>query len=135
MMLESSCGRNSSITPTPAVIASFEMKFGKDRDVRWKISDQSDYQAVFNQDQHPVVVYFNKNGNWLKTETELLSSELPAVILRTIVNAFKGNSIRKAYQVEKPDEGKTFRLILKSGRQLSTIDLTTDGVILNNNLP
>ena len=39
--------------------------------------------------------YFDENGRWIKTETELLSSELPSVMVKTVVGAYKGNSIFK----------------------------------------
>ena len=136
LVLAASCGeKRSSITPTPAVITSFKAHFGKEPKARWEISGQSSYEASFKQDHHAIKAYFDKNGNWLKTESELSSSELPSVVVKTIAGAFNGNSISKVLLIEKSGEATTYRLFLKSGRHLSTVDLTTDGVILNSRIP
>jgi hypothetical protein len=136
LILAASCGeKKSSVMPTPSVITNFEAHFGKELKASWKISGQSNYEASFNKDHHDIKAYFDKSGNWLKTESELSSSELPSVLVRTIAGAYKGNSISRVLVVEKSGEETTYRLFLKSGRQLSTVDLTTDGVILNNRIP
>jgi hypothetical protein len=135
LFLAVSCGeKKSSITPSQAVITSFETRFGKESGASWEFSGQISYEATFKRDHHAIKAYFDKNGNWLKTESELPSSELPSVV-KTIAGAYRGNSISKVLLVEKPDESTTYRLFLKDGRHLSTIDLTADGVILNNRIP
>jgi hypothetical protein len=136
LFLAASCGeKKTSVTPSHEVVTSFETRFGKGSGARWEISGQTIFEARFKRNHHAIKAYFDKKGNWLKTESELSSSELPSVVVKTIAGAYKGNNISKVLLVEKPGESSTYRLFLKSGRQLSTIDLTTDGVILNNHIP
>lgn len=133
LVLIGSChGKNASVKPSSTVVASFESRFGMNLKTQWKKSGQSNYKASFNRNRHLTEAYFDVNGRWLKTESELLSSELPLVVVKTIVGAFKGSAIHKALRVEKSGEGTTYRLTLKTGSRLSIIDFSSDGVILNN---
>jgi len=115
--------------PAQSVLDSFGSHFGKETNARWEKTGQLNYQATFKQNGHAVTVSFDGRGKWLKTEKELLPSELPSVVISTIVGAYRGSSIHKAFQVDR--ENRTYRIILKERRHLSTVELTADGVIIS----
>jgi len=104
------------------------------RDIRWESLGQDSIQASFLLDGHPTTAYFDGKGNWLRTETELLPSEVPAVIISTVTGAFHGRSIAKTLQIDESGKELIYRLYLKKGRQVSTVDLNTHGVILINTI-
>lgn len=128
-----SCGGNSPvIKPPEAAQRSFVSRYGTDKEVLWKKTGENDYQAVFQSGEQPAVAYYDRNGNWLKTETELKSNELPLVIVETVKNAYRGSSISGAFLVEKNSGENTFLISLKRGNQLSEVELSSGGVILSN---
>ena len=130
-----SCGdRKSRIDPPQAVMTNFETLFGKYADLRWESSGQEIFQASFIREGHSTTAYFDGQGNWMKTETELMPSEVPSVIISTVSGAFHGAGITKALQIAEPGKEEIFRLFLKRGGQVSTVDLNTSGVIMINTL-
>jgi hypothetical protein len=134
MLLPACGGKKSRVEPPQIIQSNFETRFGRNDDVIWKASGQDEFQASFTRDGHPTNASFDGQGNWLRTETELLPSEVPSVIISTVTGAFHGSGITKAIQIEASGKDMIYRLILKKGRQLSTVDLNTQGVIQINTL-
>lgn len=135
LLLFFSCGDGKSrIDPPQTVVKNFETLFGKHADVRWESPGQDIFQASFIREGHPATAYFDGQGSWMKTETELMPSEVPSVIISTVSGAFRGAGITKALQIAEPGKEEIFRLFLKRGGQISTVDLNTSGVIMINNL-
>ena len=132
VLLFSCSDRKSRIDPPQTILTNFETMFGKKTDIRWENPAQDIFQASFTRDGHPTSASFDGQGNWLKTETELLPSEVPAVIISTVAGAFHGRSITRALKIEESNKELIFRLFLKKGRQVSTVDLNTQGVIMIN---
>jgi hypothetical protein len=131
LMVAAGCSNKKTVTPAPAVLTSFESLFGKNTRVSWEVTDRKTYLASFTHDGHPAKSYFDESGKWLKTETELISSELPPVIVKTVVGAYNGSTIFKSFQVEDPESGTIYRLTLKRGRQVTDIRLSAGGVMLD----
>jgi hypothetical protein len=123
---------NSSVKPSPPVLTSFESRFGKEIRTQWEFTGQKIFMASFQLAGRPVNAFFEEKGKWLKTETELRSSELPAVIVKTVTGAFKGSSIHKSLQVDDPDNGITYRLSLKRGGKITEVGFTSGGVIISD---
>jgi len=135
ILLTASCGGNRSRNETPQpVLSGFEASFGKVKKTQWELTIQHEYRASFIRDGHPSEAYFDPQGILLKTQTELLSSELPSVIVSTVNGAFRGSSIAKAFQIDEPGKDMIFRLHLKTGRKVSYVDLNADGVIMINTI-
>ncbi len=116
--------------PSSKVIASFESKFGKDISATWELSSDKSCVGTFTISDHPAKAYFDENGRWIKTETEFLSSELPSVIVKTVLGAYKGSTISKSLQIDEFEKETIYRLSLKRGGNLTEVELTSGGVIL-----
>jgi hypothetical protein len=130
LLLVAGCKSKSSLNPSPAAIASLESRFGKDASAIWELSADKSYIANMTVSGHPVKAYFTGNGSWIKTETELLSSQLPSVIVQTVLGAYKGYKISKSLLVDENEKESLYRLSLKKGGQITDVVLTTGGVIL-----
>jgi hypothetical protein len=130
LFLSAGCAHEQTVNPLPAVVASFETRFGKDAGAKWELSADGVYLANFMLSGHPVKSYFDENGGWIRTETELLSSELPSVIVQTVLGAYKGYTISKSLQVEEIEKETIYRLSLKRGDRITEVELTSGGVIL-----
>ena len=130
LLLVAGCTYQKSVKPSSRVFASFESKFGKDISAEWELSSDKLYVATFTTSGHPSKSYFDENGVWIKTETEFLSSELPSVILQTVLGAYKGSTISKSLKIDENEKETIYRLSLKRGGNITEVELTSGGVIL-----
>jgi hypothetical protein len=130
LLLIAGCSHQKSVNPSSKVKASFESKFGKDVTATWELSSDKSYLANCNISGHPVKAYFDENGRWIKTETEFISSELPSVIVKTVLGAYKGSTISKSLKIDEFEKETTYRLSLKRGGNITEVELTPGGVIL-----
>jgi hypothetical protein len=130
LLMVAGCVHQKSVNPSPKVLASFESKFGKDVSATWELSADKAYVATITTSGHPAKAYFNENGNWFKSETEYTASELPPVIVETVLGAYKGSSISKSLKIEEIEKETVYKLSLKVGNSISEVELTPGGVIL-----
>jgi len=129
-LLVAGCSQQKSVNPSSKVIDSFELKFGKDVSATWELSSDKSYVANFAISGHPAKAYFDENARWIKTETEFISSELPSVIVKTVLGAYKGNTISKSLKIDEFEKETIYRLSLKRGGNITEVELTSGGVIL-----
>jgi hypothetical protein len=70
--------------------------------IKWEM-DYDNYVARFDKDKVKVSITYNKDGEWIKTETPVTHKSLPAAVKSCMTKQFdiyKENYIEK---VEKPD--------------------------------
>lgn len=135
ILLLLSCGGNrSGIEPPRPVLSAFEAGFEGIEKVKWELTGQQEYRAGFIRDHHPCGAYFDAGGTLLRTETEILSSELPSIVVSTVSGAFHGSSVAKVIRIDAPGKDRIFRLHLKTGRKISYVDLNEAGVIMVNTI-
>jgi hypothetical protein len=132
MLLVAGCSHQKSVIPSSKVISSFELKFGKDISAVWELSSDKSFVGNFTISGHPAKAYFNENGRWFKTETEYMSSELPSVIVKTVLGAYKGSTISKSLKIDEIEKEIIYRLSLKRGDRITEVELSSGGVILGN---
>jgi hypothetical protein len=130
LLMVAGCSRQKPVIPSSKVITSFESKFGKNISTKWELSSDKSYVANFTFSGHPAKSYFDENGRWIKTETEFLSSELPTVLVKTVLGAYKGSTISKSLKIDETEKETIYRLSLKSGGSITDVELTPGGVIL-----
>jgi hypothetical protein len=128
-LLGFACSRNPGVQPPEAVTSAFASRFSNTDRVEWDSASQ-EYRAVFNAAGHPVTAFFSPDGNWLKTETEMITSELPSVVVQTIVGAFHGNNIVKTARVDSAGNVTYYRLNIRRKSKTTVVRLSSGGVIL-----
>lgn len=130
LLMVAGCVRQKIVKPSPEVLASFETKFGKDMPANWELSSDKLYIASMTTSGRPAKAYFDENGKWFKLETEYISSELPAVIVKTVLGAYKGYNISKSLKIDETGKETFYRLSLSRGGNITEVDLSPGGVIL-----
>jgi hypothetical protein len=130
LLMVAGCVHQKSVKPSPEVLASFEMKFGKDVSANWELSADKFYVANITTSGRPAKAYFGENGKWIKLETEYISSELPSVIIKTVLGAYKGYNISKSLKIDEIEKETIYRLSLSRGGNITEVELTPGGVIL-----
>ncbi len=123
------CSRQPEVQPPVAVANAFASRFSEAGKVQWD-STGNEYRAAFNEAGHPVTAFFTPDGSWIKTETEMISSELPSVVVQTIVGAFPGNTVMKTARVDSAGNVTYYRLDIRRKNNASVVRLSTGGVIL-----
>ena len=85
----SSC-KDSSYSPPKNVVSAFKAKYPSAKRVEWEVKNT--YQvAEFHIDFTEVEAWFDNNGQWVMTESDVKFSSLPVVIR----NSFKSGEYGK----------------------------------------
>jgi hypothetical protein len=107
---------NAQIRKIPAgVTESFKQKYSTATNVEWKDRITS-YVATFEQDGKKHDAYFDDDGTWKQTETEIDQSELPAAVNDGFQKSkYTDWSIDKVERIEKPDSSIEYRIHIKKG--------------------
>lgn len=93
----SSC-KDSSYSPPKNVVSAFKAKYPSAKRVEWEVKNT--YQvAEFHIDFTEVEAWFDNNGQWVMTESDVKFSSLPVVIR----NSFKSGEYGK-WEVEDVDK-------------------------------
>jgi hypothetical protein len=129
LILAGACSDGPSVTPPEQVKTAFSSQFSDAADVVWN-AEESGFRASFSRMGKPTKAYFTAEGTWVKTETELIASELPSVIVQTLFGAFPGKSVVTAAQVDSIGSEPFYRLTIQRKGNSSVIRLSTGGVIL-----
>jgi hypothetical protein len=132
MLVMFACGKERTIVQVPdAVQSAYLIKYGEINGATWTSVADTIFVSTFIKETRSTQAFFNHLGQWLKSETELKSSELPAAVVQTITYVFPGRSISKALYVENKDAQATYLLSLKRGRHVEEVRLSTLGALLD----
>lgn len=80
------------------VKANFESMFANAKDVTWEM-EKDLYEAEFMNDQIATSVLFKKDGTYMQTEVEMLTSDLPDMITEFVLDNFDGEKITEAIKI------------------------------------
>lgn len=127
-----SCDKDdNSIVPDEAVIKTFSEKFPTASQVKWE-KKNSYLIADFIYEQHSTTAWFDNNGEWYMTETELRNFESLPEAVRT---AFKSSEYAKwstddIDRLERPDKEKIYVIEVKNGQQEYDLYYSEDGILI-----
>lgn len=128
------CSQNSNKMPVDkvptAVITAFNAKFPAAAKIGWEMENQTEYEAVFRLNRHEVSANFDKDGNWLSTETEIEKSELPAAVQAALKAGFGDYKIEEAYKIESVKEGISYEVEIEKGKETLEVVFSPDGQVL-----
>lgn len=113
-----------------AVKKSFAERFAKAKEVKWSKESAAVFEAEFEVAEKEQSATFDTNGQWLGTETEIKTAELPASVKATLDKEFHGFTIKEAEKAETPGNADFFEVELKNGNVNYDVQLSADGKIL-----
>jgi hypothetical protein len=116
------------------VLNSFKSRFPAATHVRWSMEDTASYEADFISNYQKQSALFTKQGVWFETEKSIRTSDLPLTIIQTITNGFPGFTISSVDQVENPEKGLFYDIVIKGGKEQYEVKLSTYGVILDKSV-
>lgn len=127
-----SCDKdNDSILPNETVTKAFTEKFPTASQVKWE--KKNTYMvADFVYDQYKTSAWFDNNGQWYMTETELRSLEaLPEAVRTALKNSKYANWATDDIDcLERPDTEKVYVIEVKNGREEYDLYYSEDGILI-----
>jgi len=127
------CGKDKTSIQVPEeVLSACVLKYGDIKNAAWTSVADTVFVSSFVLERHAVSAFFDRTGRWLKSETELRSSELPLVVVQTVINVFGGRKIKMARLVYINNADPVYILSLKRGGKVEEITLSTGGVVLED---
>jgi len=136
----------TSIEVPAATRTSFEMKYPKAADVNWShyetmtvpiewewtgwpAMDTSDYVASFNVDGSDYWVWYDDEGDWVGTVTEISNTGLPAAVNNVIQSKYAGYSVVSADK--ENDKNRTaYELKMENGKDKIKLLVDENGNVL-----
>ena len=127
-----SCDDNDiSVSDIPAqVLNSFNEKYPS-ISAQWE-KDVNSYKAEFRLNGKDADAWFSTNGDWVRTEVDILKTDLPQVVVDAVQKAYEGYVIDDADWIETPSQNYYDVDIEKGGSADIHVNVTTDGTILKN---
>ncbi len=92
----------------PAVLTKFSSTFSASEPVSWEM-DYDNYVAKFKNNKVQIEVTYNKDGNWIKTETPISHSALPASVKSCLTRQFDIYNENDIEKVDSP-QGTTYSI-------------------------
>lgn len=121
---------NSEKVPS-YVLSAFKNKFPEASNVKWELENKTTYEAEFKMNDMEVSANFNNLGDWLETETEIKSTEIPEIIKETLSKDFSGYKINEASKLESTVYGNCFELEIQNVKETIDVIFAQDGIVLN----
>lgn len=115
-----------------AVLNTFKTKFPTAAGAKWEMENTTEYEVNFKSDGEDHSATFDKNGNWLETETEIEISSLPKVVSNAIGSLYNGYQVKEAEKLDTPDKGMLYEVELKKGNEILEVQVSADGKVLNS---
>lgn len=125
-----SCNHKKQYRPDKAIIQAVKTKYPEAKKIEWE-QKQGYYVAEFNNNNTEYEAWFDKNGNWVMTESNIKYNNLPQNIRyefeKSSYSDWKKEDIDK---IERPDMKTVY--ILEVEKEDQDIDLyyTEDGMLM-----
>lgn len=112
------------------VLTSFNGRFTDVSKVRWSSESDSTYEASFVFKEKKRRALFGKSGQWIETETSIITAELPLTVVQTLNNGFYHYRIKSCEQMETPSQGVYYEVVVKNAMETLQVQLNAEGIIL-----
>lgn len=116
--------------PEATVIKAFETKYPKTGKVEWE--QKSNYQvAEFRLNGQEAEAWFESNGTWMMTETDISLKNLP-VAVQTAFNAseYKGWKVEDVDQIERVGMAVVYIIEVEQGEQETDLYYAENGALI-----
>jgi len=120
----SALANNETLAPTQ-VRNSFETKFGKTTNVKWKKIGEV-YVGRFSDSVSNFEIYFSENGELLASARYIPSSWLPQLISNSISTRFHGAAVAQALEFAS-EKNTSYYIVLSDNKNEFTVRADNSG--------
>ena len=114
--------------PAP-VKKAFAIKFPAATSIKYEM-EKKDYEVTFKDKGVGMSANFDATGKWLETETVIKESDLPKEVSASIARNFADFRISEITQVETPNKGLIFEIVLKTDIEGYEVRISPKGNVL-----
>ena len=124
-----------SADKVPAAVSSaLKAKFPGASKIKWEMENEKEFEAAFTLNGNEASANFDKDGNWVETETEMEFAKTPAAVQKTVNNEFAGYKIKETSQIETPDKGTFYEVEIEKDKVLNAIKISADGEVMEKSV-
>ena len=124
----SACGQKKTDVPAN-VRSAFEQKFPNAQKVKWDKENANEWEAEFKIDNKEYSANFNTSGQWMETEYEISTSEIPAAVNQTLSMDFAGYKVVEA-EISETAAGKLYEFEIKKDKEKMEVAISPDGKLM-----
>ncbi|MFS8616322.1 MAG: PepSY-like domain-containing protein [Solitalea sp.] len=124
------CSDDDSISPNNAAEEAFRAKYPEATGVKWE-RERAHYVAEFRLSQREAEAWFDANGTWKLTETDLLAEDLPGEV-QAVLDAGEYGSWRidDIDFIERPGQEPFYVIEVEQGEQEFDLYFLADGSLI-----
>ncbi|MFN8257596.1 MAG: PepSY-like domain-containing protein [Bacteroidales bacterium] len=111
------------------VKTAFTSKFPKATKVKWSKENDKEWEAEFKLYGKEYSANFDLDGNWMETEYEINSSEIPSAVKSTLDKDFAGYKIAES-EISESSVGKVYEFELKKNGKKAEVSVDVNGKVL-----
>lgn len=126
------CSNDGNYLPDAAVIKAFEAKYPEAARVEWE--QKNNYQvAEFHLNGQETEAWFDKAGNWVMTETDIVFKSLPEAVQTTFNGSeYKTWKIEDIDQLERAGMAVVYIIEAEQGEQEFDLYYAEDGTLIKS---
>lgn len=130
VLTASGCDNDNNYLPDEAVVSAFKAKYPDAKRIEWE--SKKGYQVVdFTLEAKESEAWFDANGNWLLTETDIRFNELPMAIQSVfVVSPYAAWKVEDVDMLIRPDAATVYVIEVEKGEQEVDIYYAEDGALL-----
>ena len=124
-----SCDNDDSYQPANAVVSAFKAKYPNARRVEWE-SKAGYEKAECYIDSYECDVWFDRNGTWMMTETDIPYARLPQAVKTTHeAGQYATWRVDDVDKIERPDAANIYIIEVERGETDVELHYTVDGIL------
>ncbi len=124
------CDNDDNYLPDNAVVVSFNAKYPEAKRVEWE-NKKGYLVADFIWETNETEAWFDSDGNWLLTETDIRSDKLPMAIQRAFVaSSYATWKVEDVDMLTRPDAATIYVIEVEKGEKEVDLYYAEDGSLL-----
>jgi hypothetical protein len=102
--------------------------------VEWEMEDAKFYEAEFKLNHQEQSVIFDEHGTWVKSESDIKISELPAAIRQALHLQYSGFKAEDAHKIEDPVYGLYYAFEIEKGKEEYEMMFKENGTLISKTI-
>ncbi|MDT0294342.1 PepSY-like domain-containing protein [Mesonia ostreae] len=111
------------------VVSTFEKEFLKANDVAWE-KDKNNYKVAFKRNQMDYEVWYSSTEKEVKREVELLKSQLPKAVTKTLNKKYAAYKTGDAKMIKRASKKTLYRVEIEKENLEKIITFDENGSVL-----
>ncbi len=127
------CGNESKSdkdTVPEAVKAAFAKKYPDEKNAKWGLDRNDNWEAKFKEDGEHYKADFTPDGVWVETETSIKKKDLPKTVENSIKNQFEDYKIVEIEKTDHPTKGLFYDVEFKKNGKKFDVEFAADGRVI-----